>query len=168
MVSSHFFPQISAARGEENIFIILPYLPRFCQAVEAKQPLCRTAADVSSLQADAAFISHYGMTIIPLQLENASKIYFYFRPQSGLPLCKAGKRQHGRPDCALCGMKLPPSGQTMGGGENMEHQVFPIGSVIYEVSRIYSGSRPAKELVLERMLREQPDPAFDGGRTGAV
>lgn len=50
----------------------------------------------------------------------------------------------------------------------MEHQDFPIGSVIYEVSRIYSGSRPAKELVLERMLREQPDPAFDGGRTGAV
>ena len=49
----------------------------------------------------------------------------------------------------------------------MDYQELSIGSVIYEV-RIYNGSRSAEELVLERMLLEQPDPPFDKGHTGAV
>ena len=48
------------------------------------------------------------------------------------------------------------------------YQELSIGSVIYEVHRIYNGSRSAEELVLERMLLEQPDPPFDEGHTGAV
>lgn len=50
----------------------------------------------------------------------------------------------------------------------MDYQELSIGSVIYEVHRIYNGSRYAEELVLERMLLEQPDPPFDEGHTGAV
>ena len=64
----------------------------------------------------------------------------------------------------------------------MDYQELSIGSVIYEVHRIYNGSRSAalqvdaghpgrhvaEELVLERMLLEQPDPPFDEGHTGAV
>ena len=46
----------------------------------------------------------------------------------------------------------------------MDHQELSIGSVIYEVH----GSRSAEELVLERILLEQPDPPFDEGHTGAV
>ena len=45
----------------------------------------------------------------------------------------------------------------------MDYQELSIGSVIYEVHRIYNGSRSAEELVLE-----QPDPPFDEGHTGAV
>ena len=37
----------------------------------------------------------------------------------------------------------------------MDYQELSIGSVIYEVHRIYNGSRSAEELVLERMLLEQ-------------
>ena len=50
----------------------------------------------------------------------------------------------------------------------MDYQELSIGSVIYEVRRIYHGSRSAKELVLERILLEQPNPPFDEGHTGAV
>ena len=50
----------------------------------------------------------------------------------------------------------------------MDYQELSIGSVIYEVHRIYNGSRSAEELVLERMLLEQPDPHFDAGHSGAV
>ena len=50
----------------------------------------------------------------------------------------------------------------------MDHQELSIGSVIYEVHRIYNGSRSAEELVLERILLEQPDPPFDERHTGAV
>ena len=65
-------------------------------------------------------------------------------------------------------MKSPLPGQTMVGGESMDYQELSIGSVIYEVHRIYNGSRSAEELVLERMLLEHPDPPFDEGHTGAV
>lgn len=50
----------------------------------------------------------------------------------------------------------------------MDHQELSIGSVIYEVRRIYHGSRSAEELVLDRILRNQPDPAFDEGHIDAV
>ena len=50
----------------------------------------------------------------------------------------------------------------------MDYQELSIGSVIYEVRRIYNGSRSAEELVLERMLQNQPNPAFDEGHIDAV
>ena len=50
----------------------------------------------------------------------------------------------------------------------MDYQEFSIGSVIYEVHRIYNGSHYAEDLILEQMLRDQPNPAFDEGRIDAV
>ena len=65
-------------------------------------------------------------------------------------------------------MKPPLPGQTTVGGERMEHHEFSIGAVTYEVSRVYGGKRSVVELVLERMLREQPDLPFDERHTDAV
>ena len=50
----------------------------------------------------------------------------------------------------------------------MNYHECSIGPIIYEVHCIYNGNRTAEELVLERMLREQPNSAFDEGRIDAV
>ena len=67
------------------------------------------------------------------------------------------------------GMDLESPGQTTPGGECMEQQEFTLGQVTYEVSRVYAGSRPASELVAERLVKRlSENPPFDEGRTEAV
>ena len=51
----------------------------------------------------------------------------------------------------------------------MDQQEFTLGQVTDEVSRGYAGSRPASELVAERLVKRlSENPPFDEGRTEAV
>lgn len=44
----------------------------------------------------------------------------------------------------------------------MEYQEIALGEVIYEVRRVYSGDRPATELILDRLTQNnKPNPSFD-------
>lgn len=54
------------------------------------------------------------------------------------------------------GMNPSPPGQTNSGGERMEHQEITLGQVTYDISRIYAGSRPAAELVLDWLTQNFP------------
>ena len=62
-----------------------------------------------------------------------------------------------------------PGVQTTCGGECMEQQEITLGQVTYEVSRVYAGSRPASELVAERLVKRLAEnPPFDEGRIEVV
>lgn len=54
------------------------------------------------------------------------------------------------------GMNPCLPGQTNPGGERMEHQEITLGQVTYDISRVYAGSRPAAELVLDRLTQNLP------------
>ena len=54
------------------------------------------------------------------------------------------------------GMNPILSGQTKSGGEHMEHQEITLGRVTYDISRVYAGSRPVVELVLNRLTQNLP------------
>ena len=44
----------------------------------------------------------------------------------------------------------------------MNYQEIALGEVIYEIRRVYSGERPAAELLLDRLAQKSmPDPSFD-------
>lgn len=44
----------------------------------------------------------------------------------------------------------------------MEYQEIALGEVIYEVRRVYSGNRPATELVLDQLTQNNKlNPSFD-------
>ena len=67
------------------------------------------------------------------------------------------------------GMNHKRPGQTMSGGECMEQQEITLGQVTYQVSRVYAGTRPASELVAERLVKHMAEnPPFDEGRTRVV
>lgn len=67
------------------------------------------------------------------------------------------------------GMNTAPVGKTMTGGESMEIQEITLGTVTYEVRRVYAGERTAAELVLDRMTQDnQENPSFDEPRTQGV
>lgn len=48
----------------------------------------------------------------------------------------------------------------------MEYQEIALGEVTYEVRRVYSGDRPAAELLLDRLTQQnnKPNPSFDETR----
>ena len=51
----------------------------------------------------------------------------------------------------------------------MEHQEIILGPVTYQVSRVYAGTRPASELVAERLSKRLAEnPPFDEGHTKVV
>lgn len=51
----------------------------------------------------------------------------------------------------------------------MEQQEITLGQVTYQVSRVYTGARPASELVAERLVKRlAEDPPFDEGHTKVV
>ena len=51
----------------------------------------------------------------------------------------------------------------------MEHQEITLGPVTYQVSRVYTGTRPAAELVAERLVKRlSENPLFDEGHTKVV
>ena len=51
----------------------------------------------------------------------------------------------------------------------MEQQEFTLGQVTYEVSRVYAGSRPASELVAERLVKRLAEnPPFDEGHPKVI
>ncbi len=51
----------------------------------------------------------------------------------------------------------------------MEIQEIKLGQVTYEIQRVYSGDRPASELVLDRLTQSaQPVYPFDEGDTHEV
>lgn len=55
-----------------------------------------------------------------------------------------------------------PPAQTVPGGEAMDQREFVIGSVTYEVRRMYGGERSRQELIQERVARAQMEQAaFD-------
>lgn len=54
------------------------------------------------------------------------------------------------------GMNPSLPGQTTPGGDRMEHQEITLGQVTYDISRVYAGSRPAAELVLDRLTQNLP------------
>ena len=67
------------------------------------------------------------------------------------------------------GMNPKSPGQTTPGGECMEPQEIALGQATYQVSRVYAGTRPASELVAERLVKRLAEnPPFDEGHTGAV
>ena len=67
------------------------------------------------------------------------------------------------------GMNLKRPGQTMPGGECMEQQEIALGQATYQVSRVYVGTRPASELVAERLAKQiSENPPFDEGHTKVV
>ena len=67
------------------------------------------------------------------------------------------------------GMNPKRPGQTTPGGECMEPQEITLGQATYRVSRVYAGTRPASELVAERLARQLAEnPPFDEGHTKAV
>ena len=67
------------------------------------------------------------------------------------------------------GMNHKRPGQTIPGGECMEQQEITLGQVTYQVSRVYAGTRPASELVAERLVnRLAENPPFDEGHTKVV
>lgn len=62
-----------------------------------------------------------------------------------------------------------PGVQNTCGGECMEQQEITLGQVTYEVSRVYAGSRPASELVAERLVKRLAEnPPFDEGHIEVV
>ena len=67
------------------------------------------------------------------------------------------------------GMNHKRPGQTMPGGECMEQQEITLGQATYQVSRVYAGTRPASELVVERLAKQiSENPPFDEGHTKVV
>lgn len=63
----------------------------------------------------------------------------------------------------------PPGVQNTCGGECMEQQEITLGQAIYQVSRVYTGTSPASELVAERLVKRLAEnPPFDEGRTKVV
>ena len=55
----------------------------------------------------------------------------------------------------------------------MEQQELTLGQVTYQVSRVYVGTRPASELVTERLVKRMAkqiseNPPFDEGHTKVV
>ena len=67
------------------------------------------------------------------------------------------------------GMNHERPGQTTPGGECMEQQEITLGQATYQVSRVYAGTRPASELVAERLVKHMAEnPPFDEGHTEAV
>lgn len=51
----------------------------------------------------------------------------------------------------------------------MEQQELTLGQVTYQVSRVYVGTRPASELVTERLVKRMAEnPPFDEGHTKVV
>ena len=51
----------------------------------------------------------------------------------------------------------------------MEQQEITLGQATYQVSRVYTGTRPASELVAERLVKRlSENPPFDEGHTEAV
>ena len=64
----------------------------------------------------------------------------------------------------------PPSGaQNTRGGDCMEQQEITLGQATYQVSRVYAGTRPASELVAERLAKQiSENPPFDEGHTKVV
>ena len=51
----------------------------------------------------------------------------------------------------------------------MEQQEITLGQVTYQVSRVYVGTRPASELVAERLVKRMAeDPPFDEGHPEVV
>ena len=62
-----------------------------------------------------------------------------------------------------------PGVQNTCGGECMEQQEITLGQATYEVSRVYAGTRPASELVAERLVKRLAEnPPFDEGRIEVV
>ena len=62
-----------------------------------------------------------------------------------------------------------PGVQNTCGGEYMEQQEITLGQATYEVSRVYAGTRPASELVAERLVKRLAEnPPFDEGHTKVV
>ena len=48
----------------------------------------------------------------------------------------------------------------------MNYQEIALGEVTYEVRRVYSGERPAAELLLDRLIQNnKPNPSFDETHT---
>ena len=51
----------------------------------------------------------------------------------------------------------------------MEQQEITLGQATYQVSRVYAGTRPASELVAERLVKHMAEnPPFDEGHTKVV
>ena len=51
----------------------------------------------------------------------------------------------------------------------MEQQEITLGQATYQVSRVYAGTRPASELVAERLVKRLAEnPPFDEGHIEVV
>lgn len=51
----------------------------------------------------------------------------------------------------------------------MEQQEITLGQATYQVSRVYAGTRPASELVAERLVKRlEENPPFDEGHIEVV
>ncbi len=67
------------------------------------------------------------------------------------------------------GMNPKATGQTNPGGDNMEIREITLGQVIYEVHRVYTGNRPATELLAEQLVKRLKEkPPFDEKGCDAV
>ncbi len=64
------------------------------------------------------------------------------------------------------GVHRPASAQTSTGGDIM--QEITLGTVTYEVQRVYQGDRPVTDLIAERIAQNVPEarPVDGGARDG--
>ena len=61
------------------------------------------------------------------------------------------------------GINRPIPAQTNPGGDAMEQQNITMGQVTYELRRVFQGTRPLSELMVERLAQNIPaDPPVDG------
>ena len=66
------------------------------------------------------------------------------------------------------GMNRGPAGQTTSGGDTMEHQEITLGTVTYEVHRIFTGNQSVAELMMEHLGRAGVEKSsFDGNTNPA-
>lgn len=67
------------------------------------------------------------------------------------------------------GINRPVPAQNNPGGDAMEQQTITMGQVTYELRRVFQGTRPLSELMVERLAQNIPvDPPVDGRRAHEV
>ena len=66
------------------------------------------------------------------------------------------------------GMIYPLAGNNKPGGEHMKVQEVSLGQVIYEVSLVFSGTRPATELLTERLEKLAKNTPIDDKHDDAL
>lgn len=67
------------------------------------------------------------------------------------------------------GMKKEPPADNSAGGEDMQTSEIKLGEVTYEVRRVFNGTRPARDLVVDRLAEQfSQNLSFDDDHTKGI